>query len=390
MMTERPRSLSSQRPSVPAAVDAAVMKALERLPADRHRSASEFAQALTASAPTGATIAPVAPARSKQRPTAVIVGRARGRGVGGRRRIEMLGHRGARAPDSPPSRLALLSMRLPGSGRGLAPSPDRDHARRHDNPICHHRHRRPWPHGATIAHRLSSDRDSWRPAMVRVAGGVAGRSIVPWIRERRPSAIPVPPCGGSSSEIGATRGRRRRISRIWTSEAPFGSSPNNGGGIYRLDPGDSVPRLIRHSEGMRLQQLLPDTRHALVMTQATMQTGPSAVFDIETGQKAPLLTDGGSRRCASRKGIWSHALPNGTLEAVPFDAATRRVSGSPVTVATNVSTTGAGIAEFRGRAERNDRLHPRGVAIARSRIEQRRGSDGDRPTTQLPRPTILA
>ena len=60
LMTERPTSLRVLRESVPAAVDAAVMRALAKVPTDRFASASEFADALVSGA--GATVAS-APAR---------------------------------------------------------------------------------------------------------------------------------------------------------------------------------------------------------------------------------------------------------------------------------------------------------------------------------------
>jgi eukaryotic-like serine/threonine-protein kinase len=46
VMTEQPRPLSSQRPTVPLEVEAAVLTALQKLPADRWGSAGEFAAAL--------------------------------------------------------------------------------------------------------------------------------------------------------------------------------------------------------------------------------------------------------------------------------------------------------------------------------------------------------
>ena len=51
LMGERPRAVTTQRRSVPVHVEAAVLKALEKVPADRFDSAAEFAAAL--SAPTG-------------------------------------------------------------------------------------------------------------------------------------------------------------------------------------------------------------------------------------------------------------------------------------------------------------------------------------------------
>jgi serine/threonine-protein kinase len=51
MMTESPRPLASQRPSVPPHMDIAVRAALEKLPADRFASASGFAAALATPSP---------------------------------------------------------------------------------------------------------------------------------------------------------------------------------------------------------------------------------------------------------------------------------------------------------------------------------------------------
>jgi serine/threonine-protein kinase len=57
VMTEAPRSLRSQRQTVPENVEAAVLQALEKLPADRFGTAAEFAAALGQAGFTRATIA---------------------------------------------------------------------------------------------------------------------------------------------------------------------------------------------------------------------------------------------------------------------------------------------------------------------------------------------
>ena len=57
VMTEAPRSLRSQRQTVPENVEAAVLQALEKLPADRFGSAAEFAAALGQAGFTRSTIA---------------------------------------------------------------------------------------------------------------------------------------------------------------------------------------------------------------------------------------------------------------------------------------------------------------------------------------------
>jgi serine/threonine-protein kinase len=51
VLTERPHSVRVQRPSVPPHLDAAVQKALEKLPADRFASAGELGEALTGERP---------------------------------------------------------------------------------------------------------------------------------------------------------------------------------------------------------------------------------------------------------------------------------------------------------------------------------------------------
>ena len=46
VVTESPRSLTTQRHTIPRNIEAAVMTALEKLPADRFATAAEFAEAL--------------------------------------------------------------------------------------------------------------------------------------------------------------------------------------------------------------------------------------------------------------------------------------------------------------------------------------------------------
>ena len=54
LLSEEPRSLTLQRRAIPAGVENAVMRALEKLPADRYARAADFATALLADAPASA------------------------------------------------------------------------------------------------------------------------------------------------------------------------------------------------------------------------------------------------------------------------------------------------------------------------------------------------
>ncbi|HET6578156.1 MAG TPA: protein kinase [Gemmatimonadales bacterium] len=70
VVTESPRSLTSQRHTIPPHVEAAVLTALEKLPADRFATAAEFAEALrdrgySTGAPTAAVPAAAGPPRRR-------------------------------------------------------------------------------------------------------------------------------------------------------------------------------------------------------------------------------------------------------------------------------------------------------------------------------------
>ena len=94
VLTEQPPPLRPKRPTVPPAVEAAILTALQKLPADRWGSAREFSDALTgAGSRSGpAPTVPMAAARpaAARAPRAALVGR--------------LGRRPASPPASPPGR----------------------------------------------------------------------------------------------------------------------------------------------------------------------------------------------------------------------------------------------------------------------------------------------
>ena len=94
VLTESPRPLMPQRHTIPRHVEAAVLTALEKLPADRFATAAEFADALkdksyasTVSLPAAA--GPAAPVHAGGAP------QARTPGVGARRRARRRHGRGA-------------------------------------------------------------------------------------------------------------------------------------------------------------------------------------------------------------------------------------------------------------------------------------------------------
>jgi eukaryotic-like serine/threonine-protein kinase len=66
LMTERPRDVRATRPAVPAGVDVAVLRALEKSPADRFASCGAFAEALAAGVRDADVMSGVTPDRTTQ------------------------------------------------------------------------------------------------------------------------------------------------------------------------------------------------------------------------------------------------------------------------------------------------------------------------------------
>jgi serine/threonine-protein kinase len=133
VVTESPRPLSAQRHTVPRHVEAAVMTALEKLPADRFATAAEFAEALqnrtyASTLSLEAAVPPSARAGSRRRPGAALLALA---AVALVSTVAALWGWLRPAPAPPLSQFALslpsaqgLQPPLPTGGGRLAISPD--------------------------------------------------------------------------------------------------------------------------------------------------------------------------------------------------------------------------------------------------------------------------
>ena len=128
VVTEQPRSLTSQRHTIPPQVEAAVLTALEKLPADRFATAAEFAAALAN--PSFATARDPRPLRAVAHP---VSPRAGARGTAGHRRASSQpSPLGPWFRPTPPAPVIRYSMGLPPGqamrqgipGVNLAFSPD--------------------------------------------------------------------------------------------------------------------------------------------------------------------------------------------------------------------------------------------------------------------------
>ena len=170
-----------------------------------------------------------------------------------------------------------------------------------------------------------------------------GQSFVGWLAGER-TGYRYPVAGGREEMVSLIGGQTNFAD--WDEHGSIWFSPINGGGVARLDPGDSASHFLAAAgKGLRLQQLLPGGRYILAMARASTQTGPVVIFDTQTGKTAPLLP-GQIAEVRYAAGYLLSVLGNGTLQATPFDASARRVTGPAVTIADGVSVSTFGVAQF--------------------------------------------
>jgi serine/threonine-protein kinase len=339
VLTEPVPSLRAKRPTVPPAAEAAIMTALQKLPADRWGTAHEFSDALTGSG-----------SRSGSMPTVPMPA---ARPSGGRRGSPLLwagwvlaGVAAAVAgwslsrprAEVPPSRLAILAPGLGGSGAS-----------------SQLRHLVFLPDGQTLVYAVGGtdgtlrlvrhplDAEAGTP--IENAVGLGSPLVSPdgrWIlgtQAVKRQVLRVPLDGGTQELV---------ASSLISSDAAFAP---DGKLWYSSDAdlgtveGDSlVPRL--HKGGYHLLQILDDGRSALtVRTRVGNAAGPIVLVDLQTGAETQILNTP-VIEAELTQGLLVFVTGTGALQAVPFDPGRRQVGGSPVTVATNVSITGNGVAQF--------------------------------------------
>jgi len=350
IVTDKPRPVTELRETVPAALALAVHTALAKLPADRFRSAAEFAVVLA----RPETSVPVrAAGRVERAPrvrTMLLVGAALA-AVALVALGWLLGWRSGATADAratPPSRLAIVAPGLGGSGgtalqRQIALTPD----------------------GAAVLF-LAATRDG-SDRLMRQSLDAAEATPVPGLPTDLRSPMVSPdgrwlvagsygqplvqryPIEGGAGEVLPIGERVDIVSLLdWDRDGAIWYSTTTG--LRRLAPGadSSTVPFGAASIGLQMQQILPDGRHALMVRRAigVAASGPVLVFDLRTGEETPLLA---TSVVAARytAGHLVYALPDGTLQAAPFDADERRLAaGTVVTVATGVSVTGTGVAQL--------------------------------------------
>jgi eukaryotic-like serine/threonine-protein kinase len=338
VLTEEPRGLVAQRRSVPEHVEAAVLTALEKLPADRFATAAEFAAALsggaavtrrTTRARKGGSAAQPTPDRSRWRSAAFglaalwLLTAALALWMGARRKPASI----------PPTRRAVVAGSHGGDFRDTDIGVSAD--------------------GRTIVALDGAH------VVVRQVGRVDA-IVVPGS-----DGADTPFLTGDGSRVGFRRERELTVQRLDGTEPvtiPFttglqASDAGSGrviavdsGGLVLLDLASSRREpLFRPSAGTKLLNpyIPPGGRHALVVAVKDGSVATSRILSVDLGSKAvDTLMEGGALRPQVADGRLFFVRPDGAIHAVGYDIKSGQVAGDIVQTGDVAQTQRTGSAAF--------------------------------------------
>ncbi len=347
VMTERPTALSTVRDTVPEEVEDAVLTALAKLPADRFATAAEFAAALTAGQggraagrrsgryprPRG----PAAPLPRRLAPVLLVAAIS----------VALWGWLRPRPapPSLPPSRLAIPTPTLGGSSTGLqrqiAITPDGSTVLYTAIDDGSNR---------TLTRALDADVSAIIPGVDEFMSGYVvspdGREFLANnLLSRARSRYPI--AGGNGRPVPEELSRNAYVAWARDGSIWFGAAQDLERGIARLGSDDSVTYPFGNKNAdLAPTDILPDDQTALAIRKAYgTASGPVFLLDLKSGDATPLI-DVSIVDIRYTPGYLVYALTSGNLEAVPFDLSRKRVTGGAVTIATGVSLTGTGAAQY--------------------------------------------
>jgi tRNA A-37 threonylcarbamoyl transferase component Bud32 len=339
VMTEEPAPIVTRRRSVPESVEAAVLTALEKLPADRFATAAEFVSAMGAD---GAAIRSATRARPgsrvgasparRRRLVAAGIAVAALAAAGG----WLLGRAMAAPPAPAPSRLAIVEPGTSVAFNGVARTIDISA----DGQLVVYAVNHPLG-SRVLARRLDGSAGQVIPNTPNVAHlrlSPDGRFLYSGFGSATMQWMPV--AGGAWSQVPGVEATSflafAEDSTIW-----WGS--NVGVGTYRHRP-DGRDSLVFPTS--TIGQILPGGRHAVGLGLTTgSNTGIAQLMDLRTGEATALFTNP-VVEVRYTMGYLVYVRPDNVMAAAPFDPRSGRVTGAHVEIANDVLVSGIGFAQF--------------------------------------------
>jgi len=345
VMTDAPRPLIPQRHTIAPHVEAAVLTALEKLPADRFASAAAFAEALAA---------PAAPAAAPPTRSAVRAPRAR-RGsialVAGAVALLGIGALVGRVTVGRPAPAAVGRFSVPlGEGFHLTDGPQIHVALSPDGTRL--------VYGATPggSGNLLYARSMDALAVTPIPGtqNAVGPFFSPdghWLAFFADNQIKrLSVAGGALVAIAPAPGGR---DGTWTDDGRIVFS-GAGGALWTVpaDGGTPVvavaPDSAAHERAIELPDALPGGRAvvATVVRSASMGGSDLVRIDLQNGARTVIVPSRAVQGRYLSGGHLAYALDDGTLLTASFDPRTGRTTGSPITVLENVRINFRRTAQF--------------------------------------------
>jgi eukaryotic-like serine/threonine-protein kinase len=330
LVTDEPVPPSRLRRSISPALEGAVLRALEKLPADRWPSAQAFVEAMTAPG-TAARLAAVRDRRAAPWGWVAAVAASALAAWGWLRSAPT-------APTLPPSQLSIVAAGagVPGNGRMVDISPDGE-----------------------------------RVVFAVFAGALTMGTLQPL---DRPDPVPLPSLSGGIDVHFAADGRfiyfgdvghaqLRRVSieggtpvpirgvpsSPFIADAPDGSMwvSTSSYDLFHVAPDGRVERplsSVRPRLTVAVMQIFRDGRSALAKDYTTAD-GQLFVLDLASGGMTPVF-DFPVVEAHYAAGYLVYVRADGSMYAIAFDANRHVPTGVAVQIAENVSLTGTGIAQF--------------------------------------------
>lgn len=333
VLTERPRSLTEQRHTIPGWLEETVLRGLAKLPADRHPTARAFADALK-----GGDTHPVATSG----PRAAVVRPARhlwlAWGIAAVATIAAVGLALRPAPTAEPAPLVRFATAPPHGLRGdfieLAVSADGRRMLIGEGPAGS---RRVW------LRRLGDDDMSEVPGLALAQSFFLSPdgSMIGFVSEGRIRTMSVN--GGTTTDVGPAESRPMSEPPSWGARGLIAYAAPNDGGIWAVPMTGGTPqRLTSPDSGAHdaAVSFLPDGEH-FVFERRDGSAGavPALMLGAVGTTERPLgALRGSSPQFVS--GYLFYGLQDGSVQAVPLDERWEP-NGTPVTVVT-VPTTGRG------------------------------------------------